>query len=161
MLTFLIFVTLVSLSNFFIVSSLTHLPYLGASFDAYAGEYSDVLSKYPVIVRILYLLQSSLLLTLCSISFGFIILGCYLLLVSYGLLKPLSAQTFLFLCYRSILFGLVVLLIAFMPGYAYYKYWIFLTPFIASVLQSRARYSFYLLLVCWILLLFRSFTNVF
>lgn len=161
LIVFTVIVSIVSLSNFFIVSSLTQLPYLGASFDAYSGEYSDVLSKYPVFIRIFYLMQSSLLLTLCSLSFGYIILLFYLVLVSYGFLKPLPSQPFLFVVYRFILFSSVILLVAFMPGYAYYKYWIFLTPFIVSLLQPRTSYSYYLLSLCWLLLLFRSVANLF
>ena len=152
---------LLSIFGFYIRSNLIDLFFIGESFRAYTDEYSYIVDKYPVFFRYGYLLLSSLLLTLCSISLGALPLLIYFALILKGFLQPLLIQNSLLLKYRIFIFIVVALMIGFMPGYAYYKYWLFITPLLVSNLQSSPKFSNIFFIFCWLLLLARSIYNIF
>ena len=152
---------LLSIFGYYLRSSLVDLSFVGGSFRAYTDEYSYVIDKYPLFFRFGYLLQSSLLLTLCSISLGAIPFLGYCALIIKGFMQPLLIQNSLLLKYRIFIFIVVTLLIGFMPGYAYYKYWLFITPLLVSSLQASPKFSNIFFILCWLLLLARSISNVF
>lgn len=121
---------------------------------------SDLLHKYPLLFRI----YGSLIGFIISTPFGFgvsfistslvffsLVVGFLKFLSSNTNIFPLSLKIFLIL---SIIYFLICLSI--LPTFAYYKYWLFLSPLFCLLLSFNSRFSLYCICLVYFEYILRS-----
>jgi hypothetical protein len=150
------FVFLIYVSNAALLKLLALLPLGQISFVAssYTTTYLDILHKYPLPFRIFNFAQGFLVRTPAGygISIVTFFLFCTVFLAAllrqfarFDELQPKASQVVSIL---SLSFLVVIpTVIAILPGYSNYKYWLFLTPIICYVLSNAPRCAFLVLVL--------------
>jgi hypothetical protein len=148
------FVFLIYVSNVALLRLLALLPLGQISFVAssYTTIYLDILTKHPLPFRIFNFAQGFLLRTPAGYGISIItfFLFCTIFLASLlrqfarsDDLQPKASQVVSILSLSFLV--LIPTVIAILPGYSNYKYWLFLTPIICYVLSNTPRCAFLVL----------------
>ncbi len=133
--------------NIYILTFVSSLGIPILSFVAlhYTTYYVDVSDKYPLLIRLFGLLQTSLLRTPSNFSVSIVSFSLFFIAILIGGLRLFSCSNRLGIekIKSMILFSVpsIILVVAILPGFSNYKYYVGFTPLIAICMSFSYRIS--------------------